>query len=105
MADVLLIEDNATFRAMLTDVIEELGHRVHPLEAAESVTGALLSQVRPSLVIADLILPGISGDKLCSALQRVRRALGLKVLLISDLEEEVLAQRARDCGADGYATK
>jgi PAS domain S-box-containing protein len=61
---VLLVEDDASVRLLVRDVLEELGYAA--LEAAEPQTGvALLSSKRTiDLMISDVGLPGMNGRQL-----------------------------------------
>lgn len=105
MATIVLVEDDGVLRQMLADLLGELGHDVHTIPQAEALTGELLRELKPAMVITDLVLPGVWGDRLCALLATARRALGLKVLLISDANPDELATRAKAAGADGWVSK
>ena len=60
MARVLLIDDNASLRALLRLRLEEAGHEV--LEAADGNEGLrLYREAGADLVLCDLVLPGKDG--------------------------------------------
>ena len=69
-ATILLVEDDAAIAFMLTDVLESTGYQVR-----EAATGAaartLVEQLRPDLIILDLVLPDEDGLVLCSVLKNM----------------------------------
>jgi CheY-like chemotaxis protein len=65
---ILVIEDDAEIRKLLAEILTDAGHQV--LTAADGALGlALYERHRPTLIITDLRVPGISGldiiDQLC----------------------------------------
>ncbi len=90
---ILLVEDAPDIRTLLTDFLEDLGHRV--IAAADS--NAALEQIahiaiRPSLVLADYNLPnGLNGLEL-GLLMRQRFGAELPVVILTgDISQETLA--------------
>ena len=69
-ATILLVEDDAAIAHMMADVLESTGYQVR-----EAPTGAaaraLVEQVRPQLIILDLVLPDEDGLVLCSVLKNI----------------------------------
>jgi CheY-like chemotaxis protein len=78
---VLVVEDDAVVRGLITEVLDELGYLA--LEAADGVAAAkILESPSPiDLLITDIGLPGINGWQVAEAAHRVRP--GLKVLFMS----------------------
>jgi signal transduction histidine kinase/DNA-binding response OmpR family regulator len=78
---VLVVEDEAVVRALVVEVLTELGYTA--LEAGDGPAGLriLQSDVRVDLLISDVGLPGMNGRQLADA-ARVRRP-ELKVLFIT----------------------
>jgi signal transduction histidine kinase len=65
---IMLVEDQATMRMVLCDVLEELGHHVHVFESGTAAIEALAQGIRPDLLISDIGLPGgISGYQVANA--------------------------------------
>ena len=91
---VLVIDDEATLRMLVTEVLEDLGYAT--LEAAEGPSGlALLESGRPvDLLITDIGLPGgMNGRQVADAARRVRP--GLKVLFITGYAETTVVGNDR----------
>lgn len=86
---VLIVEDEATVRLLVTDVLQELGYTA--IEATDSIGGLriLQSNTRVDLLISDVGLPGgINGRQMADAGRLVRP--DLKVLFITGYAESAL---------------
>jgi two-component system KDP operon response regulator KdpE len=98
---VLVIDDEAPIRRMLSYALEAAGYRV-----AEAVTGeaglAAAATRAPDLVILDLGLPDLEGIQV---LRRLREWSPVPVLILSVREDPEDKVAALDSGADDYVTK
>ncbi|WP_426149430.1 PAS domain-containing protein [Pseudomonas sp. DC3000-4b1] len=84
---VLIVEDDAAARMLLTEVVQDLGYAV--IEASDSVAGTriLESDVPIDLLITDIGLPGgCNGLDMVSRCQDQRK--GLKVLFITGYTDQ-----------------
>jgi len=69
MAHILLIEDDEQFRAMLTQMLSQDAHRV--TAASDGDEGLRLAgQVKPDLIITDILMPHKDGIETILALAR-----------------------------------
>jgi CheY-like chemotaxis protein len=60
MAKILVIDDDTLVRAVLTSILEQVGHTV--LTAEDGLRGmAMFREERPDLVITDLVMPEQQG--------------------------------------------
>ncbi len=93
---VLLVEDEDTVRAVARDTLRRCGYAV--LEARDGAEALALAASHPSaiqLVIADVVMPGMSGPDLVARLSRERP--GIRVLYVSGHPEpELLPAGALD---------
>jgi two-component system alkaline phosphatase synthesis response regulator PhoP len=100
-AAILLVEDDAAIAHMLTDVLESTGYQVR-----EAPTGAaaraLVEQVRPDLIILDLVLPDEDGLVLCSVLKNMANA---PILICSGTQRRRDAFLSLKLGADDFIAK
>ncbi len=103
---LLIVDDDFATRHLLVKEIEPRGYQV---DTAASGTDALdaLRQAAPDVVIADILLPGVDGFRLCRAIKRTRRLEGVGVILMSAVIDSgrVTAEVLEKYGADGYAAK
>jgi DNA-binding response OmpR family regulator len=65
---VLVIEDEPQMRSMLTDNLEFEGYRVTAVASGEEALQAVASR-HFSLLLVDVMLPGISGFDVCQQLR------------------------------------
>ncbi len=83
-AKVLIADDDRTVRALLADILHELGHSV--VEAADGRAAVeLAARERPDVVILDFLMPRLSGlDALKAMRERGCRMPALLLTAISD---------------------
>ena len=72
---VYVVDDNEDARQLLKEVLEYCGALVHLAASAEDAL-ADLSQFLPTIVVADLALPGLDGLALVRALRKLPRKRG-----------------------------
>ncbi|WP_106251396.1 response regulator transcription factor [Allonocardiopsis opalescens] len=101
MAQLLLIEDDATIRTSLT---RALGERGHAVASAPTAMAGLRDAVdgRPDLVVLDLGLPDLDGLEMLRMLRAVSR---VPVIVATARDDEREIVRALDAGADDYVVK
>ncbi|WP_142848183.1 PAS domain-containing protein [Telmatospirillum sp. J64-1] len=82
---VLVVEDEAVVRALIVEVLNELGYCA--LEAGDGPSGLeiLQSPVRVDLLVTDIGLPGLNGRQMADAARETRR--DLKVLFMTGYAE------------------
>lgn len=102
MTRILIVEDNDNMRRGLCDMLAADGFE--PVGVADG--GAALaraSEIRPDLIILDLMLPGVDGGRVLKSL----RANGISspVLVLTAKSDEDEKVRLLDMGADDYVTK
>lgn len=101
---VLLVDDQAPFRAAARAVVEATdGFEVVGESATGEASVEAARQLRPDLVLMDVNLPGISG---LEATRQIRgQGTPIVVLLLSTYEEDEYAPKAAQCGAAAYIPK
>jgi CheY-like chemotaxis protein len=62
-------------------------------------------EIRPDIVLADVVMPGKSGYDVCAALKADPALAGIPVLLLTGTFETFDEERAARVGADGHITK
>jgi PAS domain S-box-containing protein len=82
---ILVVEDDATVRLILADVLQELGYDVLLASDARPAIPILQSNRRIDLMVSDVMLPHINGRKLAE-IARVSRP-DLKVLFVTGYAE------------------
>jgi two-component system, chemotaxis family, chemotaxis protein CheY len=104
MASILVVDDSATMRQMVSFTLTEAGHEVHEAEDAQAALTWLDSKV-PDLVITDVNMPGMNGIELVREI-RLREPLKSKPILVLTTEHEPeMKARGREAGATGWIVK
>ena len=102
---ILVVDDNHDN----TEIIARyLGVRGYPITVAHSGDEALalFEQVRPSLVLLDVMMPGRDGWDVCRHMKQ-HPVLGrrVRVIMVTALDEWEDKRTAIQTGADDYVTK
>ena len=97
MATILVMDDEAPIRALLRSALESAGHEV--MVAADGRAGLALYRETPAdLVIADILMPELSG--LETIMELTREFLNVKVIAITGApSEDGLLDHAKLLGA------
>jgi DNA-binding response OmpR family regulator len=100
--EVLVVEDEPQMRALLVDNLEFEGYRVTAVDSAEQALVEI--ERRPvSLVVLDVMLPGMSGFALCERLREAGARVPIIILTARTHEQDRI--RGLDTGADDYVSK
>lgn len=105
MKTVLLIDDDAGFRALLTELIKGQGWNV--LQAEDGQAGLELARKhRPELVFCDLLMPRCNGYQFCRAVREARDEFrNTRIIATSGSGYATDRMNALESGADEYLTK
>jgi DNA-binding response OmpR family regulator len=97
---VLVVDDEPNIRELCRLYLEQEGFEVE--EAADGLEGVKRAkELRPSLVVLDLMLPGKNGFDVCREL----RELDIPVVMLTARGDEVDKILGLELGADDYLTK
>lgn len=101
VASVLVVEDEKNLAEALKFNLERQGYDVH---VEHDGHGAIqqISANPPSLVILDVMLPGLDGFEVC---RRVRTHSNVPIMMLTARGEEVDRVLGLEIGADDYITK
>jgi two-component system phosphate regulon response regulator PhoB len=104
MARVLVIEDESDLREVLHYNLVQAGHR--PFTAATAEEGLRLAQeIRPEVVLLDLMLPDMPGTQVAKMLRRDPETQQVPVIMVTAKSEEVDRVVGFEIGADDYVVK
>jgi DNA-binding response OmpR family regulator len=100
---ILLVEDNDELREFLK---ESLGETYHVTTARDGKEGlALAKEIAPSLIITDVIMPGMSGFDLCRAVKQDIDISHIPVVILTARTTTSSQVEGLDAGADYYFGK
>ena len=104
MTTILLIEDNASMRRNIAQMLTLEGYRV--LDYADgSAALAQARELRPDLVLCDIMMPGMDGYQLCKTLRQSPDTARVPVVMLSGKDGFFNKVRGRMAGASQYLTK
>jgi CheY-like chemotaxis protein len=100
---VLVVDDNEVCRAVVRESLEIGGFEVVELDNPVGMSSVVNSE-KPDVVLMDVEMPAIEGDKAVQILLK-HRLHDCKVLLYSGKPLPELERLARSCGAAGFVSK
>jgi len=101
MSYLLVVDDDASHRALISDVLQEMGYRTREAANGREALDVLEAEM-PIAVLLDLRMPVMSGWGLLEALKKLPRARNLPIIIISAYGFEWEAELV---GAAGYVSK
>lgn len=97
---ILVVDDEASVRDVLTRYLEREGYRVEVAADGQSALRAAYEQ--PDLIVLDLMLPGVNGLEVC---RRLRGQSNVPIIMLTARDEEADKLIGFTTGADDYITK
>jgi DNA-binding response OmpR family regulator len=102
---IVIIDDCRVTLAMLTDMLEDAGFKVSTAEDSVYSNHLIYNASPPDLILLDVMLPHMAGDKKARLLKNRDKSRNIPVLLISSKDEEELLQMVARTGANGFLHK
>jgi|KBSMisStandDraft_5_1062788.scaffolds.fasta_scaffold127708_3 DNA-binding response OmpR family regulator len=104
--NILIVEDDADIAESLNYNLKREGFRPSVAESGEKgLRLALDERTAPSLIILDLMLPGMSGMELCRRLRREPQTEKTPIIMLTAKAAEADKITGLDTGADDYIVK
>lgn len=101
---ILIVEDEAPIREMLSFVMEQHGYQA--VEAGDYSTALeKIIEPFPDMILLDWMLPGGSGIQLAKKLKSDDFTRGIPIIMLTARGEEEDKVRGLEVGADDYITK
>jgi DNA-binding response OmpR family regulator len=98
---ILVVDDEEPIRKIVEYALTEAGYEVHLAQDGEGAQ-FLIAEVKPDLVVLDVMLPGKSGLDIARDL---RATSGVPIIMLSARGDEVDRILGLEFGADDYVTK
>lgn len=98
---ILVVDDSVSVRKALERILAPQGYAVRMADSAENALLALEPQ--PDMILADILMPGMSGLELARILGD--RQLNIPVMLMSGIVDDVTQRDASSAGACGVLRK
>jgi PAS domain S-box-containing protein len=100
---ILVVEDNPDMNAFLTDVLERRYRVTRALGGREGLEKALADP--PDLILADVMMPGMSGDRMVEELRRHRSLDDVDIVMLTAKADDALRIKLLRHGVQDYIHK
>lgn len=101
MSRILIVEDELDLANIIKDYLEKELYEVEICTEGDKAI-EIFDKFKPSLVILDLMLPGMNGYEIC---QNIRKKSTIPILILSAKIDEFDKVKGLNLGADDYITK
>jgi PAS domain S-box-containing protein len=85
--NILVVENHLMMLDFMSKLLEERGHQIKTAKDGLSALEVLRSWV-PDIMFVDLVMPNISGDKLCRIVSNDPQLSSIKIVILSGLASE-----------------
>jgi two-component system KDP operon response regulator KdpE len=99
--NALVIDDDPSVSNLLMLLLKGHGINIFPAESGKNGL-ELIHEVRPDIVIIDLMMPGMDGWQVC---KEIRKVSNVPIIILSVLNDSGFIASALDAGADDYLVK
>lgn len=98
---ILLVEDDVRLSALVVEYLEKNALKVETEFRGDTAVKRIL-ELKPDLVVLDLMLPGLDGFEVC---KRVRAGFDGPILMLTARDEDIDQVVGLEIGADDYVVK
>ncbi len=104
MARILISEDNAEIRTLVSSILVEEGHKVSVAQNGQQALD-MLTDDPPDLLVLDIMMPQMDGYTVLKELKSSGIKDQMKILILTAKTSESDWVRGYKLGADSYLTK
>lgn len=104
MVSILIIDDEEDIRELLKYNLKKEGYLVEVAENGE-VGLALMKELKPDLIILDVMMPGMDGIEVCDAIRSTPGYQQTLICFLTARNEDYSQIAGLDAGADDYVAK
>ena len=103
--EILIVEDDPDLRALLEYTFESEGFEIESREGGAGALSYVEEGGRPSCVLLDLRMPGVSGFDVLAERADDEAFAAIPVIVLTGIDSDGTVERAFDRGADDYVLK
>lgn len=101
---ILLVDDSPTVLLQMRRMLEQAGFIVEEATNGED-TLSLFSQLKPDLVLLDVMMPGMDGFETCARLRQLPNGSRTPIIMLTSLDDHTSITRSYEVGATDFVTK
>src|SRR5437867_1976364 len=101
---ILVVDDDPLVRNLLLEVLNDT--RLVLYEATDGISAMkLAAQVRPDVILLDVMMPGMNGYETCRALRADPELARARIIMLTARSGESAREEAMKSGADAFFVK
>ena len=104
MARILIAEDNAEIRALVSSILVEEGHKVGVAQNGQEALEMMLEDT-PDVLLLDIMMPQMDGYTVLKEIKSSGIRESMKIMILTAKTSESDWVRGYKLGADAYVTK
>ena len=104
MKHIIVVEDNAAIRKLFCTILKKQGYEVSDFADGESVLSGI-ANLRPDLLILDILLPDINGTELISKIRATPHCSSTPAIAVTGFATEQDEIKFKEAGFNGYLSK
>ena len=101
---ILIVEDSPTQAEQIKYLLEQHSYSVTVANSGKQALDHLGKHI-PTLVITDIIMPGMNGYELCRKIKSDEKTMDIPVILLTSLANSEDVLEGLSCGADNFISK
>lgn len=102
--DILIVDDTELFLDLETSFLNRSAFNINTARSGPEALLAIRSN-RPTLVILDLLMPGMDGDEVCTRIKSDPLTNTIPIIMVSSRDSSDLEQRCYTAGCDAFVSK
>ena len=101
---ILIVDDYGPILTGICEILEASGYTALPAHSGQGAL-ELMGRVHPDLIIADIMMPSMSGFELHNTIQARPEWQTVPFIFLTGMADMESIERARELGVDTYLTK
>src|SRR5215213_1061844 len=101
---ILVVDDNEDNANIIRDYLEARGYPITVAYNGDEAM-ALFESGKPSIVLLDVMMPGMDGGQVCRKMKASPMARDIRVIMVTALQDWMDKRQALETGADDYVEK
>lgn len=101
---ILIVEDEPSIAELYTHVLSKAGYQIKVVSGAVDALSTLQTETF-QVMFLDLMMPKVNGLEFLKSLQIYQKNNNMKILVLSNVDQESVIKQAYELGAQSYLIK
>lgn len=102
---VLIVDDDKFLLNMYSIKFSKNGYEVNAASSGDEALNKIKDGFRPDIVLLDIVMPGMDGFEILSAIRKGNLVPGASVIMLTNQGQLSDIEKAKSFGIDGYIIK